>query len=142
MIAYRHRRGLSGPGQEAHDGVHAGQDHGVLGDRSDTGRSVEGVDPARRPGRADQSRGATVGGIAAPGLRRAAVQDPRAVRRLRRRGVRGPGERLPRRSIFKEADTVLDQLVETFRHKGVPAPVLATIVEQAEATHTQLHDQA
>ncbi|MEU4537107.1 hypothetical protein AB0G15_19780 [Streptosporangium sp. NPDC023825] len=42
---------------------------------------------------------------------------------------------------LKEADTVLDQLVETFRDKDVPAPVLDTIVEQAEATRTQLHDQ-
>ncbi|MGC5014159.1 M12 family metallo-peptidase [Streptosporangium sp. DT93] len=41
-----------------------------------------------------------------------------------------------------EADTVLDQLVETFRDKDVPKPVLATIVEQAEAARTELHDQA
>lgn len=42
---------------------------------------------------------------------------------------------------LKEADTVLDQLVETFRDKDVPEPVLATIVEQAEAARIQLHDQ-
>ncbi|MGS2648341.1 tetratricopeptide repeat protein [Streptosporangium sp. G12] len=40
-----------------------------------------------------------------------------------------------------QADTVLDQLVDTFRDE-VPAPVLATIVEQAETTRTELHDQA
>ncbi|MEV1004829.1 hypothetical protein [Nonomuraea sp. NPDC050202] len=40
-----------------------------------------------------------------------------------------------------QADAVLDQLVEAFRDKNVPAPVLATIAEQAETTRTQLHDQ-
>ncbi|MEV4394794.1 M12 family metallo-peptidase [Nonomuraea sp. NPDC049607] len=43
---------------------------------------------------------------------------------------------------LKQADTVLDQLVDTFRDKDVPPPVLATIAEQAETTRTQLHDQA
>lgn len=43
---------------------------------------------------------------------------------------------------LKQADTVLDQLVETFRDKDVPPPVLATIAEQAETTRTELHDQA
>ncbi|MGS2646889.1 hypothetical protein [Streptosporangium sp. G12] len=42
---------------------------------------------------------------------------------------------------LKQADTVLGQLVDTFADKNVPAPVLATITEQAEATRTQLHDQ-
>ncbi|RSM99542.1 hypothetical protein DMB42_42350 [Nonomuraea sp. WAC 01424] len=43
---------------------------------------------------------------------------------------------------LKQADAVLDQMVETFREKDVPPPVLATIAEQAETTRTQLHDQA
>ncbi|MFF3442478.1 hypothetical protein [Streptosporangium sp. NPDC002721] len=43
---------------------------------------------------------------------------------------------------LKQADTVLDQMVETFRDKDVPPPVLATIAEQAETTRTELHDQA
>ncbi|WP_031160514.1 hypothetical protein [Streptosporangium roseum] len=43
---------------------------------------------------------------------------------------------------LKHADTVLDQMVETFRDKHVPPPVLATIAEQAETTRTELHDQA
>ncbi|WP_386376414.1 hypothetical protein [Streptosporangium lutulentum] len=43
---------------------------------------------------------------------------------------------------IKQADAVLDQLVEVFADKGVPETVLATIAEQAEATRTQLHDQA
>ncbi|WP_125644925.1 pentapeptide repeat-containing protein [Nonomuraea sp. WAC 01424] len=43
---------------------------------------------------------------------------------------------------LKQADAVLDQMVETFREKHVPPPVLATIAEQAETTRTQLHDQA
>ncbi|MGS2647334.1 hypothetical protein [Streptosporangium sp. G12] len=43
---------------------------------------------------------------------------------------------------LKEADIVLDQLVETFRDKDVPEPVLATIVEQVEAARTELHNQA
>ncbi|OUC94844.1 hypothetical protein [Streptosporangium minutum] len=43
---------------------------------------------------------------------------------------------------LKQADVVLDQLVDTFRDKHVPPPVLATIAEQAETTRTQLHDQA
>ncbi|MFC4121682.1 hypothetical protein [Nonomuraea zeae] len=43
---------------------------------------------------------------------------------------------------LKQADVVLDQLVDTFRDKDVPPPVLATIVEQAETTRAQLHDQA
>lgn len=43
---------------------------------------------------------------------------------------------------LKQADTVLDQLVDTFRDKHVPPPVLATITEQAETTRTELHDQA
>ncbi|MFI6883919.1 hypothetical protein [Streptosporangium canum] len=43
---------------------------------------------------------------------------------------------------LKQADLVLDQLVDTFRDKHVPAPVLATIAEQAETTRTELHDQA
>lgn len=43
---------------------------------------------------------------------------------------------------LKQADAVLDQLVDTFRDKHVPPPVLATIAEQAETTRTQLHDQA
>ncbi|MCG5217712.1 hypothetical protein [Streptosporangium sp. KLBMP 9127] len=41
-----------------------------------------------------------------------------------------------------QADAVLDQLVDTFRDKDVPPPVLATIAEQAETTRIQLHDQA
>jgi hypothetical protein len=40
---------------------------------------------------------------------------------------------------LKQADIVLDQLVDTFRDKHVPAPVLATIVEQAETARAQLH---
>jgi hypothetical protein len=40
---------------------------------------------------------------------------------------------------LKQADVVLDQLVDTFRDKHLPAPVLATIVEQAEAARAQLH---
>lgn len=43
---------------------------------------------------------------------------------------------------LKQADAVLDQLVDTFRDKHVPPPVLATIAEQVEATRTELHDQA
>ncbi|GAA3017125.1 hypothetical protein [Streptosporangium longisporum] len=43
---------------------------------------------------------------------------------------------------LEQADTVLDQLVETFRDKDVPEPVLATIVEQAETARTELHEQA
>ncbi|MFB4271581.1 hypothetical protein [Nonomuraea sp. GTA35] len=43
---------------------------------------------------------------------------------------------------LKQADVVLDQLVDTFRDKDVPPPVLATIVEQAETARAQLHDQA
>ncbi|MEU4406170.1 hypothetical protein AB0F88_16740 [Streptosporangium sp. NPDC023963] len=56
------------------------------------------------------------------------------MRRLARAHARG--------GDIKEADAVLDQLVEVFRDKHVPDPVLATITEQAEATRTQLHDQA
>jgi hypothetical protein len=40
---------------------------------------------------------------------------------------------------LKQADIVLDQLVETFRDKHVPDPVLATIAEQAETARTELH---
>jgi hypothetical protein len=40
---------------------------------------------------------------------------------------------------LKQADVVLDQLVDTFRDKHVPPPVLATIVEQAETARAQLH---
>ncbi|GAA3619232.1 hypothetical protein GCM10022419_126030 [Nonomuraea rosea] len=43
---------------------------------------------------------------------------------------------------LKQADVVLDQLVDTFRDKDVPPPVLATIVEQAETIRAQLHPQA
>ncbi|MFD0480850.1 hypothetical protein ACFQ0B_81530 [Nonomuraea thailandensis] len=43
---------------------------------------------------------------------------------------------------LKQADIVLDLLVDAFRDKDVPAPVLATIAEQAETTRTQLHDHA
>ncbi|YCK40772.1 hypothetical protein ACNF49_43955 [Actinomadura sp. ATCC 39365] len=43
---------------------------------------------------------------------------------------------------LKQADVVLDQMVETFREKHVPPPVLATIAEQAETARTELHDQA
>jgi hypothetical protein len=43
---------------------------------------------------------------------------------------------------LKQADAVLDQLVDTFRDKHLPPPVLATIAEQAETTRAQLHDQA
>jgi hypothetical protein len=43
---------------------------------------------------------------------------------------------------LKQADIVLDQLVDTFRDKEVPAPVLATLVEQAETARAQLHDHA
>ncbi|MGP4105380.1 hypothetical protein [Nonomuraea sp. KM90] len=43
---------------------------------------------------------------------------------------------------LKEADIVLDQLVDAFRDKDVPAPVLATIVEQAETARAQLHEHA
>ncbi|MFB9207381.1 hypothetical protein ACFFV7_39775 [Nonomuraea spiralis] len=55
------------------------------------------------------------------------------MRRLARAHARG--------GDLKQADAVLDQLVDTFRDKHVPPPVLATIAEQAEATRTQLHDQ-
>ncbi|MEU6997280.1 hypothetical protein [Nonomuraea sp. NPDC046570] len=43
---------------------------------------------------------------------------------------------------LKQADLVLDQLVDTFRDKHVPAPVLATIAEQAETARTELHSPA
>jgi hypothetical protein len=43
---------------------------------------------------------------------------------------------------LKQADIVLDQLVDTFRDKDIPAPVLATIVEQAETARAQLHEHA
>jgi hypothetical protein len=43
---------------------------------------------------------------------------------------------------LKQADIVLDQLVDTFRDREVPAPVLATLVEQAETARAQLHDHA
>ncbi|WP_329430299.1 hypothetical protein OG339_19480 [Streptosporangium sp. NBC_01495] len=56
------------------------------------------------------------------------------MRRLARAHARG--------GDIKEADAVLDQLVEVFRDKHVPDPVLATITEQAEATRTELHEQA
>ncbi|MGC5016527.1 hypothetical protein ACLQ2R_37665 [Streptosporangium sp. DT93] len=55
------------------------------------------------------------------------------MRRLARAHARG--------GDIKEADAVLDQLVEVFRDKHVPDPVLATITEQAEATRTELHEQ-
>ncbi|MET8336207.1 hypothetical protein ABZV14_24235 [Streptosporangium canum] len=42
---------------------------------------------------------------------------------------------------LKQADLVLDQLVDTFRDKDVPPPVLATIAEQAETTRARLHDE-
>ncbi|HEX4812072.1 MAG TPA: hypothetical protein VFV66_04910 [Nonomuraea sp.] len=42
---------------------------------------------------------------------------------------------------LKQADAVLDQLVDTFRDKNLPEPVLATISEQAETTRTRLHQQ-
>lgn len=41
---------------------------------------------------------------------------------------------------LKQADVVLDQLVDAFRDKDVPPPVLATIVEQAEIARAQLHE--
>ncbi|GIH98752.1 hypothetical protein Pta02_07610 [Planobispora takensis] len=56
-----------------------------------------------------------------------------AMRRLARAHARG--------GDLKEADAVLDQLVETFRVKDVPGPVLATVNEQAETTRAQLHAQ-
>ncbi|MFZ3561313.1 hypothetical protein [Streptomyces sp. BH055] len=43
---------------------------------------------------------------------------------------------------LKQADAVLDRLVDTFRGKNVPPPVLATVTDQAEEARTQLHDQA
>ncbi|WP_283134480.1 hypothetical protein [Rhizohabitans arisaemae] len=39
------------------------------------------------------------------------------------------------------ADTVLDELVDTFRARNVPAPVLAAITDQAEAARTRLHTE-
>ncbi|MER6947428.1 hypothetical protein ABT294_25680 [Nonomuraea sp. NPDC000554] len=42
---------------------------------------------------------------------------------------------------LKQADAVLDQMVETFRDQHVPPPVLATIAEQVETTRTELHEQ-
>ncbi|MGW7514592.1 hypothetical protein ACWGJ2_03250 [Streptomyces sp. NPDC054796] len=56
------------------------------------------------------------------------------MRRLARAHARG--------GDLKQADVVLDQLVDAFRDKNVPRPVLATITEQAETTRTTLHDQA
>ncbi|MGV9779290.1 hypothetical protein [Streptosporangium sp. NPDC003464] len=52
------------------------------------------------------------------------------------------GPRAARAHDLKQADTVLDQLVDTFRDKHLPPPVLATVAEQAETTRTELHDQA
>lgn len=47
-----------------------------------------------------------------------------------------------RADALKQADVVLDQLVDTFRDKDIPAPVLATIVEQAETARARLHYHA
>ncbi|MFI0242767.1 hypothetical protein [Streptomyces sp. NPDC016845] len=56
------------------------------------------------------------------------------MRRLARAHARG--------GDLKQADAVLEQLVDVFRDKNVPQPVLATITEQAETTRTTLHEQA
>jgi hypothetical protein len=56
------------------------------------------------------------------------------MRRLARAHARG--------GDLKQADAVLDQLVDAFRDKDVPRPVLATVAEQAEDTRTELHGQA
>jgi hypothetical protein len=55
------------------------------------------------------------------------------MRRLARAHARG--------GDLKQADAVLDQLVDTFRDKDIPQPVLAAVTEQAESTRTELHDQ-
>jgi hypothetical protein len=42
---------------------------------------------------------------------------------------------------LKDADATLDHLVQVFRDKNVPAPVLATITQEADTTRTQIHAQ-